>query len=280
MISLTPESWTGLPVHCCDSVHRLHLANWELPAPLLVLWSAGEASVDVRRSAREHWHFRGRCHGFDLYAAGSFDALTIGAAPRRLLLLTLPKLLTAALLPNRAADLALQHCRFQFADRVLERLVHALAAHARDAEPLGALYTRSLSIAVLTRLVTIENPQRLQAKAEGMSEALRQTLIGLIDGRLAAPPGIEEMALISGLSPADFVKTFRRAFGLTPHQFLLDRRIASAKQMLSHDAPLTTLALELGFASHGHFSATFHARTGLTPSEYRRSTRLTVARCA
>ena len=280
MISLTPKSWTGLPVHICDSSRRLHIAPWELPSPVLVLWTAGESTVDVRRNAREHWHFRGRTHGFDLYAAGTFDAVTVSESPRTMLMLTLPALLTAALLPDRAADLALQHCRFQFADRTLERLVQALAAHARDAQPLGALYTRSLSMAVLTRLVTIENPQRLEAKAEGMNEALRQTLMGLIDGRLAAPPGIEEMALISGLSPADFVKAFRRAFGLTPHQFLLGRRIASAKQLLAQDGPLTTLALELGFASHGHFTATFHARTGFTPSEYRRSTRLAVDRCA
>ena len=273
MISLTPESWTGLPIHVCDNVLRLHLAHCELPSPVLVLWTAGEATVDVRRSAREYWQFRGRAHGFDLYAAGVFDAVTISESPRVMLVLTMPASLTASLLPDTAADLALRHCRFQFADRTLERLVQALASHAREAEPLGPLYTRSLSAAVLTRLVTVEKPQRLEAEAEGMDETMRRTLLELIEGRLAAPPRVEELALISGLRPADFVKAFRHAFGLTPHQFLLDRRIASAKHLLAEDGPLTMLALELGFASHGHFTATFHARTGFTPSEYRRRTR-------
>lgn len=280
MISLTQKSWAGLPVHFFDKVRRLHVAHWELPSPVLVLWTAGEATVDVRRSAREYWQFRGRTHRFDLYAAGLFDALTVSESPRQTLMLTLPESLTAGLLPNSAVDLALRHCRFQFADRTLERLVQALAAHAREAEPLGARYTRSLCVAILMRLVTIENPQRLEAKAEGLNETTRQTLVELIEGRLAAPPRVEELALISGLSPADFVKAFRHAFGLTPHQFLLDRRIASAKHLLAQDAPLTTLALELGFASHGHFTATFHARTGFTPSEYRRRTRVAVERCA
>lgn len=280
MISLTSKSWTGLPVHCCGNDRSLHAAPCVLPSPVLVLWTGGEAMVNVRRSAREYWQFRARTHGFDLYAAGTFDAVTISESPRQILMLTLPESLTAALLPNSAVELALRHCRFQFVDRTLERLVHALASHARDAEPLGALYTRSLCVAVLLRLAAIENPQRLETRAEGLNEAMRQTLTGLIDGRLAAPPGVEELALISGLSPADFVKAFRHAFRLTPHQFLLDRRIASAKHLLAQDAPLTTLALELGFASHGHFTATFHSRTGLTPSEYRRRTRVAVEGCA
>lgn len=280
MIPLTQKSWTGLPVHFCDNARRRHIAPWELPSPVLVLWTAGEATVDVRRNAREYWQFRGRAHGFDLYAAGSFEALTVSESPRRFLVLTLPAALAVALLPNSAVDLALRHCRFQFADRTLERLVQALASHARDAEPLGALYTRSLSVAVLLRLVTIENPRRPESRIEGLNETMRQTLMELIDGRLAAPPRVEELALISGLSPADFVKAFRHAFGLTPHQFLLDRRIAGAKDLLAQDAPLTTLALELGFASHGHFTATFHARTGVTPSEFRRRTREAVDGCA
>jgi AraC family transcriptional regulator len=273
MISLTPQSWAGLPVRVCDNSLRLHVVDFELDSPVLVLWTFGESTVDVRRSAREYWHFRARPRAFDLYAEGVFEAVTISESPRAMLVLTLPLSLTAALLQSRAADLPLKHCRFQFADRPLERLVQALAAHARDNEPLGPLYTRSLSAAVLTRLVAIESPQRLEPEADGMSQATSETLRALIESRLAAPPSVDDLALVAGLSAADFVKTFRHAFGQTPHQFVLDLRIAKAKQLLAHGAPLTMLALELGFASHGHFTATFRARTGSTPSEYRRRTR-------
>lgn len=280
-MSLTSKTWTGFPVERCDNTLRHHVVHIDLPAPVLVLWTAGQALVDVRRSAREHWHFRGRAHHFDLYAAGTFDAVTVSESPRSMLVLrlTLPVPLTPALLPDKSAELALQHCRFQFADRTLERLVHALAKHARDEEPRGPLYTRSLSAAVLTRLVSIENPQR-EADAEGISETLRQTLAELIESRLATPPRVDELALISGVKPADFVKMFRDAFGLTPHQFLLERRILRATHLLAQDAPLTMVALELGFASHGHFTATFHARTGFTPSEYRRRSRKAADRAA
>ena len=273
MILLSPDSWIGLPIHICDNEQRLHVVNCELGSPVLVLWTFGEATVDVRRNAREHWHFRARAHAFDLYAEGVFDAVTISESPRAMLVLTLPSALTAALLPSTDADLPLKHCRFQFADRPLERLVQALAEHARHGEPSGPLYTRALSASVLKRLVAIQSPQCPEADVDGMSEATCETVRALIESRIAAPPGVSDLALIAGLSLADFVKSFRHAFGQTPHQFVLDMRIAKAKLLLAQDAPLTMLALELGFANHGHFTATFHARTGSTPSDYRRRSR-------
>jgi AraC family transcriptional regulator len=273
MVSLTPHAWSGLPVHRFETARRLHLAPCQLRSPLLALWTAGEATVDVRLGSQKHWHFRGHGHGFDLYPEGEYETIAISESPRTMLVLTLSASLTAALLPHAEADLALKHCRFQFADRTLERLVRALASHAQDGEPLGALYTRSLSAAVLTRLLAIQGTERTDVEPQGMSEATRRDLLELIEHQLATPPRVDELALVCGLASAEFVKAFRREFGLTLHQFILDRRIAKAKQLLSQETSLTMVALELGFANHGHFTATFHARTGMTPSEYRRRIR-------
>jgi AraC-like DNA-binding protein len=280
MVSLTPDAWSGLPVHRLENARRLHLAPCELRSPVLVLWTAGEATVDVRLSAQQYWHFHGCGHGFDLYPAGEYETVAISESPRTMLILTLPASLTAMLLPHTETDLALKHCRFQFADRTLERLVLALASHAREGEPLGALYTRSLSAALLTRLVAIQGAKRTDSQPQGISDATRRIVLDLIERQLATPPRVDELALICALAPADFLRAFRDEFGMTPHQFVLDRRIAKAKQLLAEEASLTMVALELGFASHGHFTATFHARTGITPSEYRRRMRKPVDRRA
>jgi len=272
MISLTSATWSGLPVHRFQTARRLHFAPCELRSPVLVLWTAGEAMVDVRLDAQKYWHFRGHSHGFDLYPAGTYETVAISASPRTMLALPLPEPLMADLLPLTATYVVLEHCRFQFVDRTLERLVLALARHAQDGEPLGPLYTRSLSAAVVTRLSVIQSPERTPVEPR-MGEAAREAVLELIEGRLASPPMVEELALMCGMRAADFVRAFRVEFGETPHQLVLTRRIAKAKQLLAGDVSLTTIALELGFASHGHFTATFHARTGVTPSDYRRRTR-------
>jgi len=172
MISLTSATWSGLPVHRFQTARRLHFAPCELRSPVLVLWTAGEAMVDVRLDAQKYWHFRGHSHGFDLYPAGTYETVAISASPRTMLALPLPEPLMADLLPLTATYVVLEHCRFQFVDRTLERLVLALARHAQDGEPLGPLYTRSLSAAVVTRLSVIQSPERTPVEPR-MGEAAR-----------------------------------------------------------------------------------------------------------
>ena len=79
------------------------------------------------------------------------------------------------------------------------------------------------------------------------------------------------MAALAGTGTAQFLRAFKTSFGLTPYQYVLQRRIDRAKRLLASENPsLTSMALELGFASHAHFTSAFHARTGMTPSAFRR----------
>jgi AraC-like DNA-binding protein len=238
--------------------------------PLLVLWDSSAAVLDVRLNARQRWHLRIRANRFDLYAAAHFDVVSTKPTPRDVLILGLPESHTSALLGDAGVDLAFGQCRFQFADRTLARLVRGLVSHARRKEPLGLLYTRSLSTAIVKRLSALAGGSDCSIDAPTLCESSRQVLLDLIDDRLSDPPSMDEMALLSGRSAAEFLKAFKLTFGLTPHQLVLERRIRRAKSLLTEETPLTALALKLGFASHAHFSATFRARTGHTPSEHRR----------
>jgi len=61
---------------------------------------------------------------------------------------------------------------------------------------------------------------------------------------------------------------FVRAVGLSPHQYLLNYRIEEAQRlMLSGDTTMTDVALECGFSSSQHFSASFKRITGITPTQ-------------
>ena len=76
-----------------------------------------------------------------------------------------------------------------------------------------------------------------------------------------------------GASPAYLTDAFRRAEGLSLHRYLMQLRLARALVELPHAGDLTTLALDLGFASHSHFSAVFRRAFGLTPSRFRERAR-------
>lgn len=76
------------------------------------------------------------------------------------------------------------------------------------------------------------------------------------------------------MSPDGFIRAFRRTYGVTPHQYLLSRRLAAAGQLLrTTDRSLTHIAMETGFASSSHFSAAFRGEFGLAPSQYRQARR-------
>ena len=81
---------------------------------------------------------------------------------------------------------------------------------------------------------------------------------------------IRRLARVSGVSEAHFARSFKDAFGVPPHRYLLTRRIERAVAMLRDtDLPITQIALETGWNSMGTFSRTFRDVTGESPTEIR-----------
>ncbi len=81
---------------------------------------------------------------------------------------------------------------------------------------------------------------------------------------------IARLARVSGVSDAHFARSFKQAFGLPPHRYLLTRRIEKAVALLRDtDLPITDVALQTGWASLGTFGRTFRDITGETPGESR-----------
>lgn len=72
-----------------------------------------------------------------------------------------------------------------------------------------------------------------------------------------------------GLSPSNLLVRFKRLTGFPPHAFLLEQRIARAKERLLSNMPVAAIAHQLGFSSSQHFSNQFKSATGISPSEYK-----------
>ena len=81
---------------------------------------------------------------------------------------------------------------------------------------------------------------------------------------------IERMADVSGVSEAHFARSFKAAFGLPPHRYLLTRRLERAKVLLRDThAPIIEIAFQTGWNSLGTFGRTFRDVLDASPSELR-----------
>jgi AraC-like DNA-binding protein len=90
------------------------------------------------------------------------------------------------------------------------------------------------------------------------------------DSRYFEPLGVQDLAHAAGLSRAHFSREFRRAFGETPHAYLLTRRLERAAALLrSTDRSVADVCLSVGLQSVGSFTTSFTRMYGISPTAYR-----------
>ncbi|WP_246775867.1 helix-turn-helix domain-containing protein [Methylobacterium aquaticum] len=109
-----------------------------------------------------------------------------------------------------------------------------------------------------------------RAVTGGLAPAIRRRIAELIEARLAEALSLEVLADEAGLSTFHFAKMFKASFGVPPHRYVTERRIARAKDLLAEGrTSLAGIALACGFASQSHFTRRFAQATGLTPAAWR-----------
>jgi AraC-like DNA-binding protein len=92
------------------------------------------------------------------------------------------------------------------------------------------------------------------------------------------PLDLNEISRHACFSRYHFLRLFRQAFNKTPHQYLIERRIERAKELLSaNDLRVTDVCFEVGFQSLGSFSSLFHKSVGHPPITFREKSRATQA---
>jgi len=92
----------------------------------------------------------------------------------------------------------------------------------------------------------------------------------LADGRYFEPLTVSDLARVAGLSPAHFSREFRRAFGESPHGYLLTRRLERAAALLRiTDRSVADICFAVGLQSVGSFTTSFTRTYGRSPTGYR-----------
>jgi AraC-like DNA-binding protein len=92
----------------------------------------------------------------------------------------------------------------------------------------------------------------------------------LADARYVEPLNVDDMARAAGLSRAHFSREFRRAFGVSPHAYLLTRRLERAAALLRMtDRSVADVCFSVGLQSVGSFTTSFTRAYGKSPTAYR-----------
>jgi AraC-like DNA-binding protein len=90
------------------------------------------------------------------------------------------------------------------------------------------------------------------------------------DARYFEPLSVNDLARVAGLSPAHFSREFHRAFGDSPHGYLLTRRLERAAALLrTTDHSVADICFSVGLQSVGSFTTSFTRTYGLSPTRYR-----------
>jgi AraC family transcriptional regulator len=140
-------------------------------------------------------------------------------------------------------------------------------------QPWGSLYVEGLSLTLASYLYARHGIRgsAVHEPESALPALSSQRLLAFIEEHLGSDIGIGTLAALAGYSPDHFARLFKRSFGLSPYQFILQRRVERAKALLrgrSHS--IAEVAMLCGFASQAHFHTTFKARTGITPGMYRK----------
>jgi AraC-like DNA-binding protein len=166
-------------------------------------------------------------------------------------------------------------------DPALRRAVHALhralAApdDALEAESRLALVGDHLRIhlgarsgEVRDRLPTCPGGHHPAGTRDRSAARLAGDLRDLLDGRPFERTTLAQAGRDLGVSPSHLVRTFTRAFGIAPHQYVVARRIDAARKRLLVGEPIAQVAAEVGFYDQAHFTRQFRRHVGTPPGRY------------
>jgi AraC family transcriptional regulator len=163
--------------------------------------------------------------------------------------------------------------RVGFEDPTTARLLQLLALNGALVDPSSRVFVdRTLDLLGLQLLRSHSSlGLRPQTVRHGLADWQVRRVTRHIRERLDQPIGLEDLACIVGLSRFHFCTAFRRATGVTPHDWLTGERINHALNLLRDPhLPIGEIAASAGYGTASAFSAAFRRRTGLTPSAYRR----------
>jgi AraC-like DNA-binding protein len=152
----------------------------------------------------------------------------------------------------------------------VRRLEHAAS------EPLEPLWADVTGLQLIADVIEASfahrgaKPKKRASTLEDHAERTEAAKIYLA-AHIGENVSLDEIAAEVNASPFNFARMFQQQTAMPIHRYLTQLRLRAALERLAESDDITSLAIELGFSSHSHFTDVFRREFGKTPSEYRKA---------
>ena len=157
-------------------------------------------------------------------------------------------------------------------DPLVVQTILALRVDLRADSPSGRMYGESIGAALVAQLLKkCSSKKARDATPRLQLPALRISRVReYIHDNLTGDLSLLRLAEVAGMGIDHLIKSFKKTTGVTPHQYVLHRRIERAQALLANDRlSITAVAMQAGFVDHSHFTKLFRRIIGMSPSAYR-----------
>jgi len=184
-------------------------------------------------------------------------------------------------------DAPINHALTAVAQEMAQLLRQAAPAQANGSnstQTTATLKNEYLSLALLTSNLSSTSVFQVQTTAQSatwicsmptlisenrsLTHTQLQPAIDYIHAHLDQDLSLVQIAKVVNLSPTYFASLFKRATGISPHEYVIRQRVERAKMMLAKtDLSIADIALQVGFSSQSHLTQQFKRFTGITPKQ-------------
>lgn len=267
ILSSTQQTWNGVEIEYC----RHNRGELVLPALSNHVLTLALENPHILRQERD-----GRVHE-GLHVPSSINFMSAGQESRwqwnksnsclRINLESqfIEKVAEASELAHTSIELKNS---FSIRDIKLEQIALLLLEELRSGGLGGKLYVDSLCNVLAIHL--LRNYSLLKPKpvhiTGGLSRSALQQVVEYIMENLESELSLSDLATVVNLSPSHFARLFKQSTGLPPHQYVIQRRIKAAKNLLKQgEDSVGEIAYRVGFANPSHLSYHFKRATGIMP---------------
>jgi AraC family transcriptional regulator len=269
-VSSAAANWSGVALEdhtlpACHIPQHEHVGNF--------------LHVVLEGSVRYEVHTRGKTFKFTanpgttfVLPSGTIDEISWSGMTHRIAAALHPRLLA-----NTLEETAHEHEielteHWNLTDPNIMATLLAMRTDLDAGSPAGRMYGESLANALAVYLLKryAVKPRVPAVYRGGLPRHRLKRIIDYIDENLAGDLSLAQLAAVAGMSAHYFAELFRQSTGHAPHQYVLLRRIALAKQRLRDPRrSVTEASLDAGFQNTSHFARVFRKWVGISPSDFR-----------
>lgn len=196
-----------------------------------------------------------------------FEALAVHFKPEILQLVyedKLPEFLSTSGPPSSRP---IQHVQV---DKMIQNYVESLVFYFENPSLVNDELVKLKVKELILLLINTDGSQEVQRILGDLFNPTRYSFKEIIHARLFDDLSIQDLALLTHLSVSSFKRRFKEVFDDTPARYIKAKRLEKAAELLKRtDDRISDVAYDCGFKELGHFSKSFAAHYGCSPSEYR-----------